>query len=318
MSSYYKYSRYLKDVYGAKTYKISLNLPMTCPNRDGSLGTEGCAFCGETGGIFSEQISPEEIKKQYLKTREIIRKKYNAKKFIAYYQNFTNTYQPLDKLKDYISPVLDTEGIVEIVLSTRPDCINQNYLTELSCWLESKNPSINLGLELGLQTVNYHTLKNMNRGHTLAEFIDAVLLAKKFNIKIGVHLILNLPGDNILDAKENAKILTALAVDNVKLHALYIRKGTELAQKYTAGKLKLVPFSEYKKRVITFLEHLAPNIAVQRLLGDAPVEKTLFLNWGKNRWKLHNDIIEEMKKNDIKQGCKNNYLQGKALRYLDK
>ncbi|MFW6238479.1 MAG: TIGR01212 family radical SAM protein [Halanaerobiales bacterium] len=318
MSRYYKYSQYLKDLYGVKTYKISLNLPLTCPNRDGSLGTGGCDFCGETGGVFSEQISPDEIKKQFLETRENIRDKYGAKKFIAYYQNFTNTYQPLEQLKEYITPVIKTDDLVEVVLSTRPDCINDRYLTELTGWLKNNNPEVNLGLELGLQTVNYHTLEKINRGHTLAEFIDTVLRAQKHNIKIGVHLILNLPGDKRIDAVENARILSALKVDNVKLHALYIRKGTRLAKKYKAKKLKPIPFPEYRERVISFLKHLAPDIAIQRLLGNAPEEETLFLNWGKNRWKLRDSILKEMENRETKQGDKCNYLNGKALKYIDK
>ena len=314
MDIYYKYSQHLKNIYGVKTYKISLNLPMTCPNRDGTLGKNGCTFCGESGGTFATKNSLSDISSQLKNSKIRLRDKYGAKKFIAYFQNYSNTYLPLSQLKNYITPILNDDRIVEILFSTRPDCINNKYIEKICNFIKSKNENMNIGLELGLQTVNYHTLKAINRGHTLGEFIDSVMIAKKHNLKIGVHLILNLPEDDKIDTVENAKILSSLKIDNVKLHALYIRKGTKMASEYLNGNLNIIPFEQYRERVITFLEHLSPQIAVQRFMGNAPKEKTHFINWGKNRWKLKNSIIEEMKKQDSYQGKKYDYNNGKALK----
>ncbi|MEJ6949925.1 TIGR01212 family radical SAM protein [Natronospora cellulosivora (SeqCode)] len=313
MSVYYRYSTYLKEKYGAKTYKLPIHLDLTCPNRDGNLGRGGCAFCGEEATAFENHSSDLPVKEQLLKNKDHIASKYKAKKFIAYFQNFTNTYLPLEQLKKYIDESLEIDEIVDITLSTRPDCVSEEYLEEIVALIAEKRPEVTLSLELGLQTVNYHTLDKVNRGHTLAELIDAVLIAKKYAINLAVHLILNLPGDKMIDVVENAKVLSALDVDNVKLHALYIREDTELGRLYQKGELEIISLEEYIERVIVFLEHLKPEIAVQRLLGRAPGEKTLFVNWGYKWWEIHDMIEKKMEKYNRYQGKNFNYLKGKAL-----
>ncbi|MFW5982289.1 MAG: TIGR01212 family radical SAM protein [Halanaerobiaceae bacterium] len=314
MSVYYRYSTYLKEKYGEKTYKLPINLPVTCPNRDGKLGTGGCTFCGDEAAGFESLSADYSVQEQLLKNKKYIGEKYKIKQFIAYFQNFTNTYLPIEQLKKYVSQSLEIEGIVDITLSTRPDCVNDRYLEEIKALIAEKKPEVTLSLELGLQTVNYHTLDKINRGHSLAELIDAVLIAKNNAVNTAVHLILNLPGDQMIDVIENAKILSALAVDNVKVHALYIREDTQLGRLYQAGKLEMITLKEYIERVIVFLEHLKPEIAVQRLLGRAPGEKTLFENWGYQWWEIHDMIIKEMEKRKSYQGKNFNYLNGKALK----
>ncbi|MFW6035608.1 MAG: TIGR01212 family radical SAM protein [Halothermotrichaceae bacterium] len=317
MQRYYKYSKFLKQKHGEKTYKLPVNLPVTCPNRDGTISKGGCDFCGEQGAGFESFPSEYSVRKQLLEHREYIGEKYGVDKFIAYFQNFTNTYLPLEQLKKYIKQALDIEDIVEISLSTRPDCVGDKYLQEIKDMVKSVKPELVLSLELGFQTVNYHTLEQINRGHTLAECLDAVLTAKKYGFETGIHLILNLPGDNMTDTIEAAKILSALKVDNVKIHALYIRAGTVFAEKYKKGKLKIISLEEYMERVISFLEYLDPGIAVQRLLGRAPEENSLFVNWDSSWWKIHDMIIEQMKEKDIVQGQKFKYLNGSALKKFD-
>lgn len=310
MSRYYRFSDYLKNKYGVKTYKLPVNLDFTCPNRDGFLDERGCFFCGADGAAFGES-GHLPVGEQLLELRDHIGEKYNAQKFIAYFQNFTNTYLPLADLKKYVHQALQVEGVVEVALSTRPDCINKNYLQELK--QETVKAGKELTIELGLQTVNYHSLKKCNRQHTLAEFIDAVLTTKKLGVETGVHLILNIPGDNMDDVIENAKILSALRINTVKLHALYIRKGTHFARMYETGDLEMISLNEYVQRAVTFLEYLHPRIAIQRLLGRAPEEKTLFVNWGYYKQQIENMITKKMEQEDINQGDKCDYLQGKAL-----
>lgn len=316
MNRYLKYSTYLKNKYGEKTYKLPINLPVTCPNRDGLLGSGGCTFCGEKAAGFESLPATLSVKEQLLRNKSYIGEKYGAKKFIAYFQNFTSTYLPLEQFIRYIDRVLEVEDIVEVSISTRPDCINEEYLSQITAKIKEKSPEIQISLELGLQTVNYYTLKAVNRGHTLAEFIDAVLLAKKYGVETGVHLILNLPGDNFNDSIENAKILSALGVNTVKLHALYIREGTVLGEQYKRGDFEVIPLEEYIERVIVFLEYLDPGIAVQRLLGRAPEEGSLFHNWDYSWWKIQDIIIKEMEKRDTRQGTKFDYLNGKGLKQL--
>ncbi|MGF7056750.1 TIGR01212 family radical SAM protein [Brassicibacter mesophilus] len=310
---YRVYSDYLKEKYGAKVYKLPVNLPTTCPNRDGCVGVGGCIFCGEEGAGFENLENTISVKEQLIQNMEYIRKKYKAEKFIAYFQNFTNTYMSLSKFKEYVSQAV-MEDIVEISISTRPDCISDEYLEILSSI--EKEHGIKISMEIGLQTVNYHTLKIINRGHTLAEFIDSVLRIKRYGFDICAHLILNLPWDDMHDTVENAKILSALSVDQVKLHSLYVVEDTELGRLYKENKIDIISKEEYIDRVIIFLEYLDPNIVIQRVTGRAPEEGTLFVNWNTSWWKIRDEILYRMKELQTCQGKKYDYLNGKAVKNL--
>lgn len=308
---YRRYSNYLKEKYGEKVYKLPINLPITCPNRDGIVGCGGCTFCGEEGTGFENLSNSISVYEQMNQNKEYIARKYKAKKFIAYFQNFCNTYMPLKDFKSVIEQAI-TDDIVQIAISTRPDCIRREYLEFLS---KIQNQyKVDISIELGLQSVNYHTLLKINRGHTLGEFIDAVLKIKEYGFEICTHLILNLPWDNETDIIENAKVLSALSINQVKLHSLYIVENTIMGMQYKNNEFEIISVEEYKKRVMTFLEYLSPNIVVQRLIGRAPKENTLFVNWNTSWWKIRDDIEEEMKSTARYQGRLFNYLNGKAIK----
>lgn len=308
---YRPYSEYLKEKYGEKVYKLPVNLPITCPNRDGCVGTGGCIFCGDVGAAFENLPSTMEIGRQIDENMAYIGKKYKAKKFIAYFQNFTNTYMPLDVFKDSIKQAVK-ENIVEIAVSTRPDCIAEEYLEFLSNL--SKETGINISIELGLQTVNYKTLEKINRGHTLAEYIEAVNIIHKYGFEICTHLILNLPWDDIDDVTECARIISALKVEQVKLHSLYIVKNTPMAHMYLNEEFSMGTYHDYVDRVICFLEYLSPDVVIQRLIGRAKEEHTLFANYGTSWWKIKDTIDEQLELRDTCQGKKCDYLGGKALK----
>ncbi|MBS4536573.1 TIGR01212 family radical SAM protein [Clostridium sp. D2Q-14] len=311
---YRKYSSYLKNKYGEKVYKLPIHIPTTCPNRDGCVGTGGCIFCGEEGGGFESLSNEMSVKAQIQKNKDYIKKRYKAKKFIAYFQNFTNTYMEFERFKDIINDAI-IDDVVEIAISTRPDSISDKYLKFLKDI--SLEYNIEITIELGLQTVNYHTLKKINRGHTLAELIDSVIRIKKYNFEVCVHLILNLPWDNIDDVVENAKIISALGIEQVKLHSLYIIEGTILGEMYKDGKINIISKEEYIDRVVKFIRYLDKDIVIQRLIGRAPEENTLFVNWSTSWWKIKDEILNEMEVRNIIQGQKCDYLNGKALRKFD-
>ncbi|WP_040581992.1 TIGR01212 family radical SAM protein [Sedimentibacter sp. B4] len=296
---YNEYSNYLKEKYKEKVYKLPVNIPCTCPNRDGTLGYGGCTFCAEVGTGFEMLDNSMSVKEQLRTNMEYIKKKYKAKKFIAYFQNYTNTYLEFEKFKNYIREAV-IEDIVEISVSTRPDCVPDQYLEFL--YELMKESGINISIELGLQTVNYHTLIAINRGHTLAEFIDAAVRIKKFGFEICAHVILNLPGDDMTDVVETAKILSVLGIDQVKVHSLYIMENTEMGRMYKNGDIKVITKDEYVERVIVFLEHLSANVAVQRLVGRAPKEDSLFVNWGMSWWKIKDEILDKMETENRYQG----------------
>jgi len=296
---YNEYSTYLKEKYGEKVYKLPVNIPCTCPNRDGTIGYGGCTFCAEIGTGFEMLDNTISVKEQINRNMEYISKKYKANKFIAYFQNYTNTYLKLEEFKKYIHEAV-MENVVEISVSTRPDCISDEYL-EFLFYVQKKH-GINISIELGLQTANYHTLIEINRGHTLAEFIDAVLRIKKYNFVICTHVILNLPGDDLSDTVETAKILSVLEIDQVKIHSLYIMENTVMGRMYKNNEIKVISKEEYIERVIVFLEHLNKDIVVQRLVGRAPKENSLFVNWNTSWWKIKDEILEKMTKEERFQG----------------
>ncbi|SHJ90646.1 TIGR01212 family radical SAM protein [Propionispora hippei] len=308
---YNAYSEYLRRRYGEKVYKLPVSLPVTCPNRDGSCGVQGCVFCGAIGAGYENLPASMTVTTQINANREHIAPKYKARKFIPYFQNFSNTYLPVKKLEAYIREACQPD-VVGIALATRPDCINDEYLKMLAQIKEEF--SVDISIELGLQTVNYHSLIKINRGHTLAEFVDAVLRIKRYQLETCAHLILNLPWDQMDDVIENAKFVSALEIEQVKLHALYIVKGTVMAEWYEKGELQIISQEEYVDRVVTFLEYLHPDITIQRLIGRAPEKNTLFTNWQTGWWKIRDEIEEQLLTKDIYQGKRCDYLNGKEVK----
>lgn len=311
-NKYYRvYSEYLREKYGEKVYKLPVSLELTCPNRDGCVGTGGCIFCGEEGGSFENRPNYMAVSEQLSQNRELISKKYKATKFIAFFQNFTNTYMDLDDFKRCIREAIGND-IVGVSISTRPDCVSDRYLDFLkSVELEY---GLEITIELGLQSVNYRTLEKINRGHGLAEFIDAMVRINSYGFNSCVHMILNLPWDDMVDVVEGAKVLSSLGVKEIKLHALYIVKGTSIGNMYEKGEFEMIRKSEYIDRVVSFLEYLDPNIAIQRLIGRAPEDNTLFVNWNTSWWKIKDEILESMEARDTYQGKKYDYLNGRALK----
>lgn len=312
---YNTYSEYLKEKYGGRVYKLPVNLPITCPNRDGTCSEGGCIFCGDVGAAFENLPPTMSVTAQIKENMDFIGKKYKADKFIAYFQNFTNTYMPLGDFKKNMLAAAE-EDIVEIAISTRPDCIRDDYMKFLSDL--SVRTGINISIELGLQSVNYKTLGIINRGHTLAEFIDAVLTIHKYRFDICAHLILNLPWDDIDDIIECSKVVSALKIKQVKLHSLYIVKDTPMADMFLKGEIDMGTYMDYVERVITFLEHLSPEIVIQRLIGRAKEEHTLFSNYGMSWWKIKDTIDYEMERRCTYQGRLCTYLGASALRKFEK
>ena len=292
---YRRYSDFLREKFGEKVYKLPVKLDLTCPNRDGTCGVGGCIFCGEEGGSFENNFGS--VRDQLLKNKELIKNKYKANKYIAYFQNFTNTYMPFEDFKRVIEESL-IEGVVGISISTRPDYLPKRHLD----YLEELNKNYFVTVEIGLQTPNYHSLKKLNRGHGLSEFIDAALKLKKRNLNVCTHIIIGLPWDDDLDILECAKILNVLGIDEVKIHALYILKDTALGKMYERGEIEPISLDDYKKKVILFLRNLKDDIIVERIIGRAPYENSLFCNWNTSWWKIRDDIIAVMHENGYTQG----------------
>ncbi len=308
---YRTYSQYLKEKYGEKVYKLPVNLPLTCPNR---IHGTGCTFCAEVGAGFEARDSHMDVVTQLLKNRKLIEEKYHAHKFIAYFQNYTNTFLPTGQLLEYLRQAAQVDGIVEISISTRPDCISDEILKMLSGF--QKETGIHIHLELGLQTANYHTLARIRRGHGLAEYIDAVLKISLYGFTVCTHIILNLPWDTMEDVIETAKLVSVLPVQMVKLHSLYIARNSEMEKQYLAGKFQICSAGEYLLRVKTFLEYVRPDMVIERLFSRIPEKDSVFSNWGRS-WRYLNAMLEEMlEKDHVIQGACCRYMNGAKLSLL--
>lgn len=306
---YYTHSEYLRHKYGEKVYKLPINLPITCPNH---LYASGCTFCAEIGTGFEALENSKSVTMQLMENKKHISKKYKAKKYIAYFQNYTNTFMSLDKFKNYIEEAAQFEQVVEISISTRPDCLTKDYLDLLQS--VKVRYQVEISIELGLQSVNYKTLDAIQRGHSLGEFLDSVLMIQSYAFHVCVHIILNLPTDTLRDSLETAKVLSALPIQGVKIHSLYIPRNTVLCHEYINGKITICSKEEYIKRLIVFIEHLRPDIVVERLFGRIPDKDAVFSNWGHSWWKLRDEFMQRMLENKSYQGISFDYLKGAALR----
>jgi uncharacterized protein len=304
---YNKFSDYLKSRYSARVYKLPVSIPVSCPNRDGRLSGSGCIFCGSEGAGFESLPQSLSVKEQLLRNAEYMGKNYKAEKFIAYFQNYSNTYIPLESFGKYMREAC-LDGVAAIYISTRPDCINDAWLAFLKELKTEKH--IDIVIELGLQSVNCKTLRSLARGHGLAEFIDAVLRIKRFGLETCAHMINDLPMDSLEDVVEGSRILSALGVDQVKCHSLYILKDTVLGEMYEHGELIPLSMEEFISRTIAFLENLSPEIVVQRLIGRAPEERSLFCSWNTSWRKIQDEIEMRMHRDGSFQGRLFNYMNG--------
>lgn len=300
-SPYYSISEYYKDTYGEKVYKLPIKLSLTCPNRDGAACYGGCIFCSESGGSFENLPSYLTVEEQLEENKSYIGSRYKAKKFIAYFQNFTNTYMSLDEFKEIIK-ACNKDYIVAVSISTRSDSVTEDKLIFLNEW--SKETGKDIIFELGLQTANYKTLEILNRGEDFADFIYACNLINKYNFRICTHVILSLPWDDIKDVRQTAKIINALGVKEVKVHSLFVIKDTKLYQMYKNNEFTMPSKQEYEENVIEFLRLIKKDVAVQRLVGRAPQEETAFCNWDTSWWAIRDEIVEIMNNNGFVQGDK--------------
>lgn len=312
MGRYRVYSDYLKETYGEKVYKVPIALPVTCPNRDGLLAEGGCIFCGSIGADYETRAVGLPITAQLTRSIAHIGPKYKARKFIAYFQNFTNTYAAPADFRRWMEEAARHPDVVGLDVSTRPDCIHEVYLDILKDI--SKEYGVDITIELGLQTANPHTGRLLGRAHGTAETVDAALRVGRYGFDLCAHVIADLPWDDRLDVEETAKLVSVLPFTQVKLHSLFIVKGTALAGMYERGEVKLLSMSEYMERVLLFIETMRSDLVLQRIVGRASGPHTVTVNGGDPWWEVKKRIDEEMILRDIWAGDKCDYLDGKAVR----
>lgn len=295
---YYTFNAHLRQLFGEKVIKVSLDAGMSCPNRDGTLSLGGCIFCSEQGSGDFAGDRGQSIREQFAQVRSRTLKKWPKAKYIAYFQSFTGTYGPADVLKELYAEALKQEGVVGLSISTRPDCLSEEILAVL----EDLHQRTYLWVELGLQSIHDHSLKWMNRGHDYSCFLTALAKLRQRNIRVCAHVILGLPCETRGEMLETGQAVAGLDVQGVKIHSLHILRGTPLAAVYEEEKFRLLTKDEYIELVADILEILPDEIIIHRLMGDGPAQDVLAPEWTRRKWEVLNGIDREMARRDTFQG----------------
>jgi radical SAM protein (TIGR01212 family) len=272
---YNDYNTYLRNVYGCRVQKISVDAGLTCPNRDGTLSTAGCIYCNARGSGTGAHAAGLSITEQLLKGKAALARRYKAKKFIAYFQSFSNTYAPVSKLRRLYDEALAVDDVVGLSIGTRPDCVAEPVLDLLAGYAADQL----VWIEYGLQSAHDATLALINRGHDAACFQKAVDTTHAHGLKVCAHVILGLPQETRAQMLDTARFLADLPVAGVKLHLLYVVRDTPLERLFRAGTYRCLPQAAYVELVCDFLEHLPEQVVIQRLTGDPHPAELVAPQW---------------------------------------
>ena len=300
---YHSLDYMLRDRFGEKVYKVTLNGGMSCPNRDGKLGTRGCIFCSAGGSGDFAADSSLSITEQIDRQISILSAKRPIHKYIAYFQAFTNTYAPVEYLEKIFTEALSHPGIVALSIGTRPDCLGKDVVTLLSR-LNRQKP---VWVELGLQTIHEKTAAYIRRGYPLSCFEDAVKRLRSEDIEVIVHTILGLPGESTQDILNTMEYLNHQDIQGIKLQLLHVLRGTDLASDYEKGLFCTYERDEYISLVISCLEHLRPDMVIHRITGDGPKDLLISPLWASRKREVLNLLHHQMKENHNYQGRQTNW-----------
>ena len=282
---YYSVSEYLKDTYGKKLYKLSLSGNMTCPNRDGTVGTDGCIFCSKGGsGDFAESRE-KSISEQIADGKKRVSKKIKDGKYIAYFQAFTNTYAPVDRLRELYTEAISQPDIAALSIGTRPDCLGEDVLA----LLDEMNKRVPVFVELGLQTIHEDTARYIRRGYDLSVYDKAVADLHKIGVNVVTHLIIGLPGESKEDMLRSVEYVCKMT-DGIKLQLLHILRGTDLESEYTSGKIKELTLEEYTDIIKSCVKIIPKSVVVHRLTGDGAKKDLIAPMWSADKKNVLNTI----------------------------
>lgn len=296
---YLDLNTYFQCVFGERVHKISLDAGLSCPNRDGTLSGSGCIYCNEKGSgtaAFQKGLS---IKEQILKSRAYIRKRYKARKFIAYFQSYTNTYGPLDLLSALYEEALSQEGVVGLAIGTRPDCVDESILDMIAGYKKDGM----IWMEYGVQTVHNHTLVRINRGHDFSASERALKMSRDRGLLTCAHVILGLPGETREDMQITASTLAGLGINGVKLHLLYVIQNTALEKMYLSGRYTPLDMDAYAELVADIIERMPKDVVIQRLTSDPHLRELVAPKWAMDKKATMARIHRELQERDTFQGA---------------
>lgn len=297
---YYSLNQFLRDRFGGKVMKISLDGGFSCPNRDGKINKGGCIFCSERGsGDFSgNRFLP--IKDQFCQVKEVMNEKWKEGKYIAYFQAYTNTYDSVENLRKKYDEAVENEGVVALAIATRPDCIDD----EICKLLKEYNERLYTWVELGFQTSNEETAVVINRGYKNESYDRAVKMLNDYGIDVVTHIIFGLPGEGQDDMLNTVKYVAKSGSCGVKFHLLHLMKNTPMVKLYNEGKLKFLEMDEYIDLIVESLELIPEKMVVHRLTGDSPRDLLIGPMWSLKKWEILNAIDARLEELGTRQGAK--------------
>ncbi|HQG66045.1 MAG: TIGR01212 family radical SAM protein [Smithella sp.] len=300
--NYYDLKSYWRNLFGCNVHKIQIDAGFTCPNRDGHVAVGGCIYCDGRGSKLRQQGELPSVTEQIVQGKKYYTKQ--AAKFIAYFQTFTNTYAPVEKLRALYDEALAQKDVIGLSIGTRPDCLDSDVVELLKGYAQKCHAWV----ELGLQSVNDKTLQFINRGHNFQQFLDAMNALAGKDLNICVHIIIGLPGESDKDVLTTAKTLAALPVNGIKIHSLLALEGTTLGDMYKKGDVQMISREKYISLVADILEVLPPEIVIQRLTADGYRDIFLAPEWAMNKLDVLNTINKELERRDSYQG--KHYIKG--------
>lgn len=294
---YHTLNYHLRQKFGEKVFKVMLDAGFTCPNRDGKVATGGCTFCSARGSGDFAGSRRDDLKKQFHDVAGRMHKKWPTAKYIGYFQAYTNTYAPVEELRESYETILE-EDVVGLSIATRSDCLPDDVVE----YLAEVNQRTYLWVELGLQTVHESTAKLINRAHDYQNYIEGVEKLRKHNIRVCSHIILGLPGETEEMMLETAKAVAKLPVQGIKIHLLHLLKKTPLVKLWKEGGLEFLSQETYTRLVVDMLEILPPEMIIHRLTGDGPPELLIGPMWSRKKWEVLNGIEAELTRRNTWQG----------------
>ena len=300
---YHSLNYFLRNKFNEKIYKISLDGGFTCPNRDGKVAKGGCTFCSARGSGDYAGSRILSINEQFADRKKMMEKKWKDGKYIAYFQAYTNTYSPVEELRQKYEEAISQENVVALSIATRPDCLDDDVVD----LLEEISKKTYLWVELGLQTVNDESARNFNRGYDFEVFKEGIKKLQDRNIEVVVHTIFGLPGETKEDMLKTVDYVAHSGAQGIKFHLLHLMKGTQMVKQYESGELQLLSQEDYIDLICKGIAMLPQEMVVHRLTGDAPRESLIGPMWSLKKWEVLNSIDKALEDNDIYQG--KNYIE---------
>jgi uncharacterized protein len=295
---WYPFSRFLRERFGSRVYRVTVDAGFTCPNVDGTVALGGCVYCDNRSFSPNRRLPRRTVREQVERGVTLLSERYGADRFLCYFQAATNTYAPLDKLRRLYDEALDHPQLVGLVIGTRPDCVGDEVLDLIDSYARRMYVSV----ELGLQTIHDRSLDWMNRGHHADAFFDAVGRCEGRAFQLSAHVILGLPGESRENMLATAAALASLPIQAVKIHNLHVVKDTPLERMHAAGEVRMMDFDEYVAVTCDFLELLPPDMVIERLSGDAPPDYLVAPAWCLDKQHILRGIDDELKRRESWQG----------------